>query len=125
MLLNKCVSSSGDFVITIPDIYIPASYNNDQDMYIFRGDGTNNYINFTSMVQNQPWSILYNIYIIIISGVFIIVFLSYLWSLYDHLLGSRDVEAAYQIMDTHGPRQYYNSAGSYRSVMTGRYHIKR
>lgn len=42
---------------------------------------------------------IYDGYIIIVSGIMVYCFYSYMWSFFDHILGSRDVESAYKIVD--------------------------
>ena len=134
LLLNRAVSNSGDFIIQVPDIVVGSEFTGaSSDYYFFRGDGNNNSINFTALVQNEPWKTIYDYYIIIISGVFVYAFLSYLWSLYDHILGSRDVESAFNVIEQNEPRtELYGNASDfaqgksfgYRGKWTGRFYRK-
>lgn len=92
-LMNKLVTTEEkDFILHIPELIIPGTDYKILDEFD---------INFTEMInEHEAFKIIYNGYIVIISGIMVYCFYSYLWSFYDHLLGSRSVESSYQIIDT-------------------------
>lgn len=92
--MNKLVvGASGDFVIEIPELSVPVG----NQKYTFLSATT---INFNEQMMKYPvLKVIYDTYIIIISGIMVYCFYSYMWSFLDHIMGSRDVEAAYKIAD--------------------------
>ena len=97
-LMNKLlVGNKEEFVLHIPELIIPGTEYKLLDAFD---------INFTQMIEEHSvFKTIYDGYIVIISGIMVYCFYSYLWSFYDHLLGTRDVEAAYKITEEEVERQ--------------------
>jgi len=91
-LMNKLlVGNSEDFIFHIPELIIPGTDYKILDAFD---------INFTELINDhEAFKTIYDGYIVIISGIMVYCFYSYLWSFYDHILGTRDVESAYKIVE--------------------------
>lgn len=96
LMTKLMVGSSGDFIIDIPELSIPNTFEDNKDFVIYKGCS----INFNKMMEDYPvFKMIYDTYIVMISGIMVYAFFSYLWSFLDFLMGSRSVESSFQIVE--------------------------